>query len=202
MMTQRLTSLIVVVANDNDKDKLFTFTCTSDYVVITNTLDVPKSRLGTCMDSGASRHYCPDQSKFTDYKSVEQKITTADGRMLTTASIRNLHIDLPNELERTKTVLRRAVHSPDMAFMLISISQLDKAGFLVSFNKGMCTIKDQSAKTIATIPNSDGLYKIAATKQAEEGQSANLVTGKMSISEAHRQLKTCHHKRFLKWYNP
>ena len=51
---------IVAVTDDNDKDKFFTFTCTSDYVAIANTLDVPKSRLGTCIDSGASRHYCPN----------------------------------------------------------------------------------------------------------------------------------------------
>ena len=123
-----------------------------------------------------------------DYKSVEQKITTADGRTLTTTGIGNLHIDLPNGSGKTKTVLKGAVHSPDMAFMLISISQLDKVGFSVLFNKGMCTIKDLSAKMIATIPNSDGLYKIAAKKQAEKEQSANLVTGKMLISKAHRKL--------------
>ena len=53
----------------------------------------------------------------------------------------------------------------------------------------MCTIKDQLAKTIATISNSNRLYKIAATKQAKKGQSANMVTRKMSISEAHRKFR-------------
>ena len=67
-----------------------------------------------------------------------------------------------------KKRVRNTVHLPDTAFTLISISQLDKAGFSVLFNKGMCTIKDRSAKTIATIPNSDGLYKITTTKQAEK----------------------------------
>jgi hypothetical protein len=41
---------------------------------------------------------------------------------------------------------------------------------------------------IATIPNSEGLYEIAATKQATEVQAANVVSGKMTISEAHKKL--------------
>jgi hypothetical protein len=112
---------IVVVTEDN-KDNLFAFTCTSDYMAVVDTLEVLKSKLGTCMDSGASRHYCPDQTKFTDYKAVEHKITTADGRTLTTTGVGDLHIDLPNGSEKTKTILKGAVHAPDMAFTLISIS--------------------------------------------------------------------------------
>lgn len=56
-----------------------------------------------------------------------------------------------------------------MAFTLISISRLDKAG-------------------IATIPHSDGLYKVAAIKHPSKGETANAASVKMSISEAHRKL--------------
>lgn len=63
-----------------------------------------------------------------------------------------------------------------MAFTLISISKLDKAGFSVAFQKGTCVIKERSGKTIATIPHKDGLYKIAATKQASQSYSANVVS--------------------------
>jgi hypothetical protein len=55
------------------------------------------------------------------------------------------------------------------------------------FNKGMCTIKDPKGQTIATIPHSDGLYKIAA-KLTSTKNTANVASGKMSISEAHRKL--------------
>jgi hypothetical protein len=112
----------VVVVADDDKDELFVFTCTSDYVAVADTLDVPKLRLGTCLDSGALRHYCPDQTKFMNYKPTECKITTADGRTLKTAGVGDLHINLPNGSEKTKTILKNAVHAPDMAFTLISIS--------------------------------------------------------------------------------
>ena len=50
----------VVVAMDKEEEELFAFTCTSDYMAVANGLDVLKSKLGTCIDSGASRDYCPD----------------------------------------------------------------------------------------------------------------------------------------------
>ena len=179
----------VVVAADDNKEELFAFTCTSDYVAVANTLDLPRSKLGTCMDSGASRHYCPDRTKFTDYKPLERKITTADGRSLTTMGIGDLHLELPNGSGKTKTVFKNAIHAPDMAFTLISISRLDKAGFSVTFKKGMCTITDPKSKIIGTVPNTDGLYKIAsAGNQPNKAESANVASGKMSINEAHRKL--------------
>ena len=38
----------------SNADEIFAFTCTSDYVEVTNALNIPKSRLGACIDSGAS----------------------------------------------------------------------------------------------------------------------------------------------------
>jgi hypothetical protein len=67
-------------------------------------------------------------------------MTTADGRMLTAIGMEDLHIKLPNGSVKTKTVFKNAIHTPEMAFTLISISRLNKAGFSVTFHKGMCTI--------------------------------------------------------------
>ena len=68
-----------VAAVDNDNKELFAFTCMSNYANIAKALQVPKSRLGTCIDSGASRVYSPDSSKFTNYKLIDRSITMADG---------------------------------------------------------------------------------------------------------------------------
>ena len=177
-----------VVAVKDDENDLFAFTCTSDHAAIAESLDLPKSKLGTCVDSGASRDYCPDRSKFTNYKTVERKITTADGRSMKAVGMGDLHIELPNGSRKTKTIFKNAIHAPEMAFTLISISRLDKAGYSITFYKGMCTIKDSKSRTIATIPHSDGLYKIAASKSSNKTETANAASGKMSISEAHRKL--------------
>jgi len=52
----------------------------------------------------------------------------------------------------------------------------------------MCTIINLKGKTIATIPNLEGLYRISNAKLDENGGYAAAASGKMSISEAHRKL--------------
>ena len=165
-----------VVGADDNKNNMFAFTCLSDYADVANSLDIPKSRLGTCMDSGMSWNYCPDHTKFTNYKEVCQEITTADGRSLTAIGTGDLHIELPNGSQKTKVTFKNAIHAPSMAFTLISISRLDKAGYLVLFSKGMCTIWDPNTKIIVTIPHSNGLYKLVAN-QSKKTETANAVRG-------------------------
>ena len=100
---------------------------------------MPKSRLGTCIDSGASRVYSPDRSNFANYKPIDRSITTADGNQLKAVGMGDLEVDLPNGSKTTKMMFKNAVHAPEMAFTLISMSRLDKAGYQVAFKKGMCT---------------------------------------------------------------
>ena len=121
----------VVIAADDKEEALFAFKCTSDYMAMTETLDVSKSKLGTCIDSGVSKDYCPDHTKFSNYKTMQRNITTADGRTLTAVGMGDLHLDIPNGSKKTSIIIKNAIHAPEMAFTLISISCLDKAGFLV-----------------------------------------------------------------------
>ena len=112
----------------------------------------------------------------------------ADGCLLSAIGMGDLHIELPNGSGKMKAIFKNAVHAPEMAFMLIFISQLDKAGYSITFDKGMCTIKNPKAQTIATILHSDGLYKIATPKQSNIKDMENIAAGKMSISQAHKKL--------------
>jgi hypothetical protein len=70
------------VAKGEDSE-LFTFTCTSDYVALTDSLKILKGKYGACMDSGASDHYCPERDRFQNYLPLKNRnITTADGQIL------------------------------------------------------------------------------------------------------------------------
>jgi hypothetical protein len=120
---------------------MMTKKCLSDYAAVANELNIPKSKLGTCIDSGATHDYCPDCSKFSNYWSIERKITTANGQSLSTIGIGDLHVKLPNGSQKTKITFKGSIHAPEMAFTLLPISRLDKAGYTVTFNRGMCTIK-------------------------------------------------------------
>ena len=92
--------MATIAAVDDDDKELFTFTCTSNFANVTKALQVPKSQLGTCIDSGASRVYSPDSSKFANYKSINRSITTADGRQLKAVGMGDHEID---RLNRSKT---------------------------------------------------------------------------------------------------
>jgi hypothetical protein len=100
----------------------------------------------------------------------------------------DLEMELPNGSGTTKMKFEQAIHAPDMAFTLISISQLDKAGYRVTFEKGMCKIMNPKGHVIATIPHSNGLYRVTATKSSTGRSYAAAASGKMTISEAHRKL--------------
>ena len=181
------TESAVVAVDENDND-MFAFVCSSAYANIVEALNVPKSRLSTCVDSGASRDYCPNRERFTNYRTIDCNITTADGRTVKAIGMGDMHVDLPNRSKKTTTTFKDAIHAPEMAFTLISISRLDKAGYSVTFNKGMCTIRNKNGHVIATIPHSDGLYRVVESNGPENKDSANMASEKMSISEAHRKL--------------
>jgi len=131
------------VAQDKAEDEeLFAFTCASVKVHLVNTTGNPRSWLGMCIDSGASRHYCPDRSMFVTYKtSSGHDILAADGCMIKGLGIGDVRINLPNGSGETKLLLKDTIYAPDMAFTLISISQLDHANCSVTFKDGMCTVK-------------------------------------------------------------
>ena len=99
----------------------------------------------------------------------------------------DLKIDMPNRSKTTMMMFKNAIHAPQMAFTLISISRLDKASYQVTFKKGMCTIFILKGQVIAMIPHSDGLYGIIG-KHDKDGGVAAVASGKMSISKAHRKL--------------
>jgi hypothetical protein len=104
------------------------------------------------VDSRASRDYCPDCSKFSNYKPIDRDITTADGRTIKAIGMGDMHVELPNGSKKTKKIFKNAIHAPEMAFTLISISRLDKARYFVTFNQGMCTIKNKSGLVIFRVP--------------------------------------------------
>jgi len=99
----------IVAVADNAKEEIFVFMCTSDYANVAKAFKVPKSKLGLCIDSGVSDIYSPDQENFTNYKPINQNITTADGRKLKAIGMGDLEIDLPNRSKQTTTTSKDAI---------------------------------------------------------------------------------------------
>jgi hypothetical protein len=86
------------------------------------------------------------------------------------------------------TLLKGTVYALDMAFTLISVGRLNKADCLITFQKGMCTIRNPEGQIMGTILMANGLYHLVNIGKGTSSDHANIAAGKMSISEAHRKL--------------
>jgi hypothetical protein len=95
---------------------LFAFSCTSDFNALATELKIDESTHDTILDSGASRHFCPDRSRFQSYQPIDRDIKTADGQTLKAIGTGNVQINLLNGNKTTPvckgnlTDLRRILH--------------------------------------------------------------------------------------------
>jgi len=166
----------VTVAADNDEGDLLAFACISGYPNTAETIQVPSLRARVYVDSLVNRHYCSDRLKFRNYRPIKgTDITTVDGRQLKAVGIGDVYIQLPNGSGHTKSLLRNTIHAPYMAFTLISVSKPDEAKCSVSFDKGICTIKNPTRVMMVKIPRADGLYQIPILEKQSVNPKRNIV---------------------------
>ena len=177
-----------IVEAKDDEEEMFAFTCTSNYTDIAAATPALKSSFGTCINSRASNNYSPDWTKFSNYQEINKDISTADGHFVKAIGMGDLHLELPNGSKTMKVTFKDAIHSPSMAFTLLSIGKLNTSGHKVTFHKQMCTIQDSKGSTIVQIPHLQGLYKVIMDNKDKPTLQANAAAGKMTISEAHHKL--------------
>jgi hypothetical protein len=136
-------------------------TCTSDF---RSEAHAASGQSGIIIDSGASRHFSPDRSKFLNYKEFidHEPIRAADGRTFHALGKGDIQISLPNgNQQSTLITLKEVYYSPIMAFTLISVSCVDRAGFSLFIKGGTCEIRTSASKVIGLIPQIRGLYHIS-----------------------------------------
>ena len=105
-------------------------------------------------------------------------IVMADRRMLRVLGIGDVRIELPNGDKRTKSILKDVIHAPDMAFTLISVRRLDHAKCSVTFQDGVCMIKNPTGQVMAKVPHSNGLYRVNQSHTQANSNYATLSTVK------------------------
>ena len=178
------------IAQEVEDDDLFAFTCTSDHADIAEKLEVPPSKRSGIVDSGASRHFCSDRSKFINFTPLSNSpITTADGRTFDARGTGDVCIELPNGNQHTRFVLKDAIYAPQMAFTLISIGCLTKGGYSITFAGNTCKIINPQSRVVGIVPYSAGLYRLVAALAGEPmTEHASVATTRMTLYEAHRKL--------------
>ena len=174
----------------NDPEALV---CTSDF---RSEAHAVANHTGSIVDSGASRHFSLEWSKFLNYEefSNSEPIRAADGRTFSALGKGDLKIYLPNGNQKlTLITLKNVLYSPNMAFTLISVSCVDRAGFSLFIKGGYCTIRDPNSKVIGRIPEVRGLYRVTDTI-SQFSHIANTAVKQISISELHRRMGHVNHE--------
>ncbi len=118
------------------------------------------------VDSGATTHMCNSKALFTDYQSLQppEQVQGAftDSNCLATGR-GTVRLQMQNEAGSHVLELKRCLHIPDLTVNLISIPQLDKAGYTALCRDGGCHLlcgDEQIAK--ATLHGS--LYQLHAAR--------------------------------------
>jgi hypothetical protein len=169
-------------------------TCTSDFHSEAHTVS-NKSRI--IIDSGASRHFSPDRSKFLNYEEFvnQEPIRAADGRTFHALGKGDIKITFPNGNQKpTLITLKEVYYSPIMAFTLVSVSCVDRAGFSLLIKGGTCEIRTSASKVIGRIPQIRGLYRITDTKSSPHSINTANVAKEISINDFHRRMGHVNHE--------
>jgi hypothetical protein len=112
-------------------------------------------------DSGCTRHMTPDCHRLINYRSIPPKhINAANQESFSAIGEGNMKIEVPNGVTSTTIRLRNVLYAPNMGCTLISISQIDQAGYSVAFQDGKCIVRNPKDQVIAQIPKTKGLYRV------------------------------------------
>jgi len=119
------------------------------------------SSVGVIINCGASSHFSPDRSKFLDYEDIDpEPIKAADGRSFSAIGKGDIRVMLPacNNIQPITIHLKGVYYAPAMAFTLISVSCLDRAGCSLLIEDEVCVIRGPHPKrtTIGAVPSSGG----------------------------------------------
>jgi hypothetical protein len=123
---------------------------------------------------------------------------TANGRTIEATGKGTYEVEFPmgNNEKPTKIQLNDCYYSPDLAYTLISVSQMDRKGCKLEIESGICTIKSgPSQRVIGRIPEVRGLYRITPPS---ERLIANVASVKMTISQLHRKMGHVNHEYLRK----
>ena len=96
----------------------------------------------------------------------------------------NLFVDLPNSIGTSKLELMDVQYSPEVAYTLVSVGNLDEKGFSVKFGEGMCVITDPDGNIVGKVPkNNKGLYCVEHSPE-----TANVATEQLTLDQFHRRM--------------
>ena len=142
---------------------------------------------GAIFDSGCTAHVSPYRELFTNYTPIDSiPITAANKTYFQAIGRGDVEVALPNGRDTTRMILRNVLHCPGIAFTLVSMSVMDRAGYSFTLKDSWLSVIAPNGTKIADIPLENGLYRIPV-----QGHVASIAAGgelTVRIDELHRRL--------------
>ena len=103
------------------------------------------------IDSGATHHYCPDRSWFSEYHEIHPyEVRMGNNTTSTAVGFGTIHYVVHHNGERKQYNLRNVVHVPTLRLNLLSVQQLDEEGIDIHFINHVCHIADRDGNILCT----------------------------------------------------
>jgi hypothetical protein len=177
------------------------------------TLPVAPPEPPIIIDCRASKHFSSDCVKFITWTDIvpPEPIKSTDGQILLATGQGDMLVLLPmgDNAQPTQVTLTNTYYSAQMAYTLISISQMDLKGFSTHLENRtciLCTPKPE-ARVIARIPLARGLYRITNDQSSltnnpnhhcNPNHSAYPATNILTITKFHRLMGHVNHNNLRK----
>ena len=121
------------------------------------------------MDSVASDHMCSQQSQFCNYRQryPPRNVQLGDGSIIPATATREVSIAIrgPNAISghgHHHMTLQKVLYVPELACILISISNMDREGCRTVMENQTCSVTSKN-KLLMQAPLVDGMYRVDST---------------------------------------
>lgn len=122
-----------------------------------------------CFDSGATKHMCVDKEKFSELdKNKTCKVYTAAEHFATPVGVGDIITNVKLRNGSTNCVkLCDVMHVPDFRNNLLSVSQITKNGYKVTFHENHAEVERKDGKIVLTAERKNELYLVYDSAQQE-----------------------------------
>ena len=160
-------------AEPNEIDVNLALSSTTSITVAGIAAKTDRSERLEVYDSGATCHMSPYIDAFSDFEFITPKpIYAANNQVFEAIGKGNVQVKIPNGDTFTSATLHDVLYAPDIAFTLISLNRVDKAGYsiLIEDNE-LCLIDRSTRNFVGRIPSHNDLWSVQSARVS--GNSPN-----------------------------
>jgi len=143
---------------------------------------VQMTRTAELYDSGCTNHISPYHDQFKNFEDiVPRHFGAANKQSFSIIGKEELVINIPNGSETSQLRLTGVLYSLEVSYSLVSVGQLDEAGFTTKFDGGKCIIQGLDIKIGEVLRKSTKIYKFDHDEDV-----VSVAEEKLTLEQFHR----------------